>query len=78
MPQRDGMGREEGGGLRMRTTCVPVVDTFWYLAKLIQLCKFKNKIKLNLKKIKHNAIEKKNKRTFMMFICVTIAAIHTC
>ena len=37
--QRDGMGREEGGGFRMGNTCIPVVDSFWYLAKLIQLCK---------------------------------------
>ena len=37
--QRDGMGREEGGGFRMRTTGIPVVDSFRYLAKLIQYCK---------------------------------------
>ena len=37
--QRDGMGREEGGGFRMGNTCIPVVDSFWYLAKLIHLCK---------------------------------------
>ena len=24
---------------RMGNTCIPVVDSFWYLAKLIQLCK---------------------------------------
>ena len=35
----DGMGREEGGGFRMGSTCIPVMDSFWYLAKLIQLCK---------------------------------------
>ena len=29
--------------------CIPVADSFWYLAKLIQLCKFKNKIKLKKK-----------------------------
>ena len=28
MTQRDGMGREEGGGLRMGNTCIPVVDSF--------------------------------------------------
>jgi len=33
------MGREEGGGFRMGNTCIPVADSFWYLAKLIQLCK---------------------------------------
>ena len=29
----------EGGGFRMGSTCIPVMDSFWYLAKLIQLCK---------------------------------------
>jgi len=37
--QRDGMGREEGGGFRMGNTCIPVADSLQYLAKLIQLCK---------------------------------------
>ena len=37
--QRDGMGREEGGGFRMGNTGTPVVDSFRYLAKLIQYCK---------------------------------------
>ena len=37
--QRDGMGREEGGGFRMGNTCIPVADSFWCLAKLIQLYK---------------------------------------
>ena len=32
----DGMGREEGGGFRMENTCIPVVDSFRYLAKSIQ------------------------------------------
>ena len=27
-PQRDGVGREEGGGLRMGSTCIPVADSF--------------------------------------------------
>ena len=32
-------------------TCIPVADSFWCLAKLIQCLRFKNKIKLkNLKK----------------------------
>ena len=26
--QRDGMGREEGGGFRMGNTCKPVADSF--------------------------------------------------
>ena len=46
--QRDGRGREAGGGFRMGNTCIPVADSFWYLAKLIQFVKFKNK--KNLKK----------------------------
>ena len=39
MTQRKGMGREEGGGFRMGNTGIPVVDSFRYLAKLIQYCK---------------------------------------
>ena len=26
--QRDGMGKEEGGGFRMGNTCIPVADSF--------------------------------------------------
>ena len=33
------MGWEEGGGLRMGNTGIPVVDSFRYLAKVIQYCK---------------------------------------
>ena len=33
------MGREEEGGFRMGNTCIPVADSFRYLAKLIQFCK---------------------------------------
>ena len=29
----------EGGGFRMGNTCMPVADSFRYLAKLIQYCK---------------------------------------
>ena len=39
MTQRDGMGREEGGGFRMGNTCMPVVDSFQYMAEPIQYCK---------------------------------------
>ena len=28
MTQRDGTGREEGGGFRMGNTCIPVADSF--------------------------------------------------
>ena len=34
-----GEGREEGEGFRMGNTCMPVADSFRYLAKLIQYCK---------------------------------------
>ena len=37
--QREGMGREEGGGFRMGNAGIPVADSFRYLAKLIQYCK---------------------------------------
>ena len=40
------MGKEEGGGFRMGNTCIPVADSFLYLAKLIQLCKVKKKKKM--------------------------------
>ena len=39
--QRDGMGREEGGGFRMGNACIPVVDSFGYMPKPIQYCKVK-------------------------------------
>ena len=31
----------EGGGFRMGNTCIPVADSFRYLAKPIQYCKVK-------------------------------------
>ena len=34
--EREGIGKEEGGGFRMKNTGIPVVDSFQYLAKLIQ------------------------------------------
>ena len=48
------MGREEGRGFRMGNTCIPVADSFWYMAKPIQYCKVKKKNK----KIKKNKIKK--------------------
>ena len=41
------MGREEGSGFRMGTTCMPVADSFLYMAEPINIVKFKNKIKNN-------------------------------
>ena len=48
--QRDGMGREEGGGFRMGNTCIPVVDSFDIWKNQYNIVKLKNKIKRNLKK----------------------------
>ena len=39
--QRDGTGKEERGGFRMRNRCIPVADLCWYMAKPIQYCKVK-------------------------------------
>ena len=46
--QRDGTGREEGGGSRMGNTCIPVADSCWYMAKPIQYCKVKKKKRISL------------------------------
>ena len=46
------MGREEGGGFRLGNTGIPVADSFQYLAKLIQYCKVKKKIKLKKRNIR--------------------------
>jgi len=48
MTQRDGMGREVGGGFRMGNTCTPVADSCQCLAKPIQYSKV---ISLQLKEI---------------------------
>ena len=39
---KDGTGREVGGGFRMGSTCTPLVDSCWYMAKPIQYCKVIN------------------------------------
>ena len=41
MTQRDGTGREVGGGFRIGTTCTPVVDSSQFMAKPVQYCKVK-------------------------------------
>ena len=48
--QRDGMGREEGGGFRMGNTCIPWWIHFDICQNQYNIVKFKNKIKF--KKIK--------------------------
>ena len=39
MTQRDGMGREVGGGYKMGNTCTPMADSCQSKAKPIQYCK---------------------------------------
>ena len=41
MTQRDGTGREMGGGFRMGNMCTPVADSCQCMAKPIQYCKVK-------------------------------------
>ena len=43
------MGRGEGGGFRMGNTCMPVEDSFRYMAEPIQYCKVKKKKKESLR-----------------------------
>ena len=42
----------------MGNTDIPLVDSFQYLAKLIQYCKFKNKIKFKLPTVKKKKKER--------------------
>ena len=58
MTQRDGMGREVGGGFRMGNTCTPMADSCQRTAKPIQYCIVKKK-KAEIKIIK--SCEKSNK-----------------
>ena len=44
--QRDDMGREVGGGFRIGNSCTPVADSCQCMAKPIQYCKVKVKIKI--------------------------------
>ena len=48
MAQRDGMGREMGGGFRMGNTCILMADSCQCMAKPIQY----SKVKLNKTEIK--------------------------
>ena len=34
MTQRDGVGREVGGGFRMGNMCIPVVDSCWCMTDI--------------------------------------------
>ena len=48
--QRDGMGREVGGGFRMGDTCTPMVDSCQCMEKPMQYCKVKTKEKIKKNK----------------------------
>ena len=43
--QRDGIGREVGGGFRMGNTCTPMVDSYQCMTEPIQYCKIKKERK---------------------------------
>ena len=47
--QKDGMGREVGGGFRMGNTCTPMADSCQCMAKPLQYCKVIS-LQLKLKK----------------------------
>ena len=52
MTQRDGMGKEVGGGFRMGNTCKSMADSCQCMAKPLQYCKV-----INLQLIKINEIK---------------------
>ena len=67
------MGREEGGGFRMGNTCMPVVDSFLYMAEPINIVKFKNKLKLKKKKnLEQGVWSLWGGQLCMVFICVCV------
>ena len=70
MTQRDGMGRDVGGGFRMGNKCTPVVDACWCMAKPIQYCKVNN----NNNKI--NKRKKKKKKIQMIEVCKDVLDIE--
>ena len=57
MTQRDGMGREVGGGFRMANTCTPVANSCQCMAKPIQYCKVKKKKKKKERKKRNRLID---------------------
>ena len=48
--RRNGMGRDVRGGFGMGSTCTPMADACWCMAKPIQYCKVKKKIINNINK----------------------------
>ena len=62
MTERDGMGREVGGGFRMGNTCTPVEDSCQCMTKPIQYCKVKQN--------KTKSIQKKNIKKLYVYALV--------
>ena len=61
--QRDGRGREVGGGFRMGNTCKSMADSCQCMAKLLQYCNIISlqlKLKYNLKNHESISTIKKN------------------
>ena len=56
----------------MGNTYIPVADSFWYLAKLIQFVKFKNKIKKKKKKNVNFAESLSNAMAFFLFLQLAV------
>ena len=61
----------EGGGFRMGNTCIPVVDSFWYMAKPIQYCKVKK-----LKKEKKSILHTKSCKNIYIYIYIFIVLLY--
>ena len=76
MTQRDGMGRELGGGFRMGHMCTLVVDSCWCMAKPTQYCKV---ISLQLKYINLNKklLQEARRNTKYWLKCGPIRKIYT-
>ena len=68
MTQRDGMGREVGGGFRVGNTCTPVVDSCQCMTKPIQYC--------NLPPIKINNLYFKKRQKFRQSIMSNICLLN--
>ena len=54
--QRDDMGREVGGGFRIGNSCIPVMDSCQCMAKPIQYCKVKEKLKKKKNSVQFSSV----------------------
>ena len=78
--QRDGTGREEGGGFRMGNMCIPVENSCWYMQNQYNIVKLKNKVKSkkrkkNLKKIIIIIKEKEKYLILLIFFSLTLETL---